>query len=93
VDGSFATPGNEEVSFYTLHLYLNDATSPDTGSGKLKGGATTFHSMNMKREYDVNPKIGRVLIFQHAYLLHSGAEVDDGIKLTLRTDLMFKKAD
>ena len=37
------------------------------------------------------PRVGRVLIFQHRNLLHSGAEVESGLKLTLRTDLMFKK--
>ena len=45
----------------------------------------------MKRSLDVDPKIGRVLIFQHKGLLHSGADVTNGIKMTLRTDLMYKK--
>lgn len=48
-------------------------------------------SMNMLRQFDVEPKIGRVLIFQHRDLLHSGADVTSGTKLTLRTDLMYKK--
>jgi len=86
-DGSFATKGNEEISFYTLHLYLNES-SPDS---RLEGGATTFHSYNMQRSLDVVPKVGRVLIFQHRNLLHSGADVTGGIKVTLRTDLMYKK--
>lgn len=49
--------------------------------------------MDMEREYDVKPKIGRVLLFQHAFLIHSGADVESGTKLTLRTDIMFKKSD
>lgn len=36
-----------------------------TDDNILHGGATTFHSRNMKRRYDVLPKTGRVLIFQH----------------------------
>lgn len=48
-------------------------------------------SMNMQRQFDVEPKTGRVLIFQHRGLLHSGADVTSGIKLTLRTDLMYRK--
>lgn len=42
---------------------------------------------------DVDPKMGRVLIFQHAGLLHSGAEVQEGIKYTMRTDLLYKRVD
>lgn len=58
----------------------------------MKGGATTFHAMDMEREYNVYPKIGRVLLFQHSFLIHSGADVESGTKLTLRTDIMFKKS-
>ncbi|MCJ1464901.1 hypothetical protein MMC07_003516 [Pseudocyphellaria aurata] len=89
VDGTFATPDQKEKSFFTLHLYLN-GSDPDAPEGPLEGGATTFHSYNMQRSYDVNPKVGRVLIFQHRSLLHSGADVLRGIKLTLRTDLMYR---
>ena len=86
MDGTYVTPSGEEMSFYTLHLYLNDSIDD-----KIGGGATSFWSMNEKRKYDVKPKTGRVLIFQHRGLLHDGAEVTSGIKYTLRTDLMFKK--
>ena len=89
-DGAYATPGNEEITFYTLHLYLNES-SPDSPDGPLEGGATTFHSYNLERSLDVVPKAGRVLIFQHKGLIHSGADVTNGIKMTLRTDLLFKK--
>lgn len=57
----------------------------------MKGGATTFHSMDMSRKLDVDPKIGRVLIFQHKNLLHSGDEVLQGTKYTMRSDLMYKR--
>ena len=80
------------MSFYTLHLYLNES-DPSVSNGELKGGSTTFHSGNMKREYKVEPRVGRVLIFQHRFLLHSGEEVMAGTKLTLRTDLMYKKVN
>lgn len=89
MDGTFATPDNLEKSYFTLHLYLNES-DPDAPEGPLEGGATTFHSYDMRRSYDVTPKVGRVLIFQHRNLLHSGAEVLKGIKLTLRTDLMYQ---
>jgi len=87
-DGSYATQSGEEVSFYTLHLYLSDSLS---NGGDVDGGATTFHSNDMTRSFDVVPKMGRVLIFQHAKLVHSGQEVQSGIKYTMRTDLMYRR--
>ncbi|KAF2100852.1 hypothetical protein NA57DRAFT_36513 [Rhizodiscina lignyota] len=89
-DGMYETPDHKERSYFTLHLYLNDITSDP--SAPLKGGATTFHSMDMDRRFDVEPKIGRVLLFQHAYLVHSGDDVLGGVKLTLRTDIMYQKS-
>ena len=47
----------------------------------------------MTKRLDVEPKIGRVLLFQHAFLLHSGDDVRKGTKLTLRTDIMFAKEE
>ena len=60
------------------------------GDSELKGGATVFHSDDMKRQYDVLPKRGRVLVFQHRDLWHSGDDVVRGIKYTMRTDIMYK---
>ncbi|KAF2839233.1 hypothetical protein M501DRAFT_1031351 [Patellaria atrata CBS 101060] len=57
----------------------------------LRGGATTFHAYNFEDGFDINPKAGRVLIFQHAYLMHSGDDVVRGTKYTMRTDIMYKK--
>ena len=88
-DGCFVTPDGKEISYYTIHLYLNGPTA----ANKLQGGATTFHSYDMERSFDVDPKVGRVLIFQHRDILHSGADVTGGIKLTMRTDMMYKKME
>ena len=89
-DGAYETPDRTERSYFTLHLYLNES-DPGGPDGEMKGGATEFHSMNMEREYKVKPKVGRVLIFQHRGLLHSGEEVISGMKYTLRTDIMYRK--
>ncbi|MCJ1390866.1 hypothetical protein MMC18_003727 [Xylographa bjoerkii] len=89
-DGTYETPDMTERSYFTLHLYLNES-DPEGPEGEMKGGATEFHSMNLQRSYKVEPKIGRVLIFQHRGLLHSGAEVLSGTKLTLRTDIMYRR--
>lgn len=43
----------------------------------------------MKSRIDVVPKAGRVLLFQHRFLIHSGDDVVKGTKYTLRTDIMY----
>lgn len=47
----------------------------------------------MQRNIDVDPKVGRVLIFQQKRLLHSGADVTAGTKYTMRSDLMYDIED
>lgn len=89
-DACYTTENGEEKSFITLHLYLNEADK----ESQLEGGATSFHGANWdERHMDVMPKIGRVLLFQHKRLLHSGADVTNGIKFTMRTDVMYTKVD
>ncbi|KAK3072886.1 hypothetical protein LTR53_005989 [Teratosphaeriaceae sp. CCFEE 6253] len=109
-DGSYETPDRKERSYFTLHLYLSDAKPQSdadlatitteqqarAAKSELVGGATTFHSINMQRKYDVLPLMGRILLFQHRDLLHSGDDVLQGVKYTMRTDLMYaleRKAD
>lgn len=84
-DGTYVTPDGLERSYFTFHLYLSNAAEDD-------GGATVFHSMNLDKKKDIKviPKLGRVLLFQHRGLLHSGEEVTGGTKYTMRTDLMYK---
>lgn len=91
-DGTYEPENTKkhERSFYTFHLYLSQ-------DEYLDGGATTFHpaknqwtdTKNEKR-LNVDSKAGRVLIFQHRKLLHSGDTVLAGIKHTMRTDIMFE---
>ena len=87
-DGSYETPDRKERTYFTLHLYLNDA---DDNRAALEGGATTFHSLSgdEAKDFDVLPKTGRILLFQHRDLLHSGADVLKGVKYTMRTDLLY----
>lgn len=66
-----------ETSHVTVQLYLND---------KFKGGTTRF--LCGKRHYDVVPRAGSALIFDHD-LLHEGSKVTGGIKYSVRTDVMF----
>ena len=86
-DGTYRTKEGK-ISFFTLHLYLNERDEDSL----LEGGATTFHAMDWSgRHLDISPKVGRVLLFQPKGLLHSGAVVKRGIKFTMRTDVMYKK--
>ena len=82
-------PARTIRTMFTIHLYLNDSKAEVEGAD-LVGGATTFFSNDEKRRIDVNPKAGRVLIFQHRRLLHSGDDVLAGIKYTMRTDIMYE---
>ncbi|KAH8161980.1 hypothetical protein CIB48_g6257 [Xylaria polymorpha] len=92
-DGAYGetTPEGDMVQTYmTVHLYLNDSQQ-EAGLGvDLIGGATSFLSRNNSRKLDVDPKAGRVLIFQHSTLKHSGDDVIAGLKFTVRTDIMYK---
>jgi hypothetical protein len=86
----YETPDGTGRSYFTLHLYLNDIES-DGKSEPLKGGATTFLSLDYKRRIDVEPKMGRILLFQHRFLIHAGDNVLQGTKLTMRTDIMYER--
>lgn len=109
-DGSYVTPDGTEISFVTIHLYLNDTEGDPSGitadgqdgegiKDTAKGGATRFVSDGTKtkdgkeRFLDVNPKAGSVLVFQHKHMWHEGAEVQRGLKYTVRTDAMYAKVE
>lgn len=86
-DGFYVTPDESEVSFLTVHLYLR-------GSSDLQGGATRFFGEDEPghvNTYDVDPSPGACLIFQHHDLVHSGEDVLQGTKYTMRTDVMYRR--
>ncbi|PGH01283.1 hypothetical protein GX51_05338 [Blastomyces parvus] len=107
VDGCYVTPSGEEVSYFTVHIYLNgspgerrltdlsDLSPEQINSLPLRGGATTFFppfiASDDARTFSVSPKSGAALIFQQDGLAHSGDEVLQGTKYTLRTDMMFRR--
>ncbi|KAI0414346.1 oxidoreductase domain-containing protein [Xylaria grammica] len=92
-DGPYGerTPEGFMVQTYmTVHLYLNDSQQVVGPSTDLVGGATSFLSRDNSRKLDVDPKAGRVLIFQHSRLRHCGDDVKAGTKYTVRTDIMYR---
>ncbi|KIL64789.1 hypothetical protein M378DRAFT_77855 [Amanita muscaria Koide BX008] len=71
----------------TLQIYLNGS---DSAGDKIVGGPTRIWSWDKKRWHDVEPRMGRVLIFQQAMVLHSGEEVKEGVKYAVRSDFMYR---
>lgn len=76
-----------------MHLYLNDSKQTVGDGAELRGGATSFLSRDESRKMDVDPKAGRVLVFQHKNLYHSGDDVIEGVKYTMRTDILYELVD
>lgn len=74
-DGAFVR-NDRERSLLTLIVYLDEA---------CRGGHTNF----LDFEIAVTPRRGMALLFQHL-LLHEGAEVTDGRKYVLRSDVMYR---
>ena len=68
--------GKNEKSLLTIMVYLNE---------DFEGGATWF------MDGSVEPKTGNALIFTQS-LLHAGAEVKEGVKYAIRTDIMYEKS-
>lgn len=95
-DGSYTENGPHGEKFqslFTAHLYLNDSVAAVGDEAELVGGATSFMSSDLSRKVDVDPKAGRLLIFQQLGMYHAGDDVVDGVKYTMRTELMFKKVE
>ncbi|KAJ7594886.1 oxidoreductase domain-containing protein [Mycena floridula] len=89
-DGSYITPDMKQETFYTVQLYL--PSSVDGPSELPVGGTTRFLSYNGRAYSDVEPIPGRVLVFQHDKLLHTGEIVIKGTKCTVRSDILFEDA-
>jgi hypothetical protein len=78
-DGFFCRD-NGEQSQLTFMVYLND---------NFSGGETKFYLDNGMPRLDVKPERGTALVFVHRQL-HEGAELIQGRKYVLRTDVMYR---
>lgn len=81
-DGQLVLPDGR-ISRVTVQIYL--------GEDGVKGGSTRILSKDNSKYFDVFPKTGRVLIFQQRGIWHTGEEVTEGVKYTMRTDLLFRR--
>lgn len=84
MDGQYLRPEGHvhagDRTFVTLQLYLND--------GYAGGETRMWPSGSGRPAVDVAGKTGKILLFEHA-VLHSGKPVTDGMKYTLRTDVLY----
>jgi len=96
LDGAFAR-NESERSLYTFMLYLN---------GGFEGGETNFLQDDQLLQKDGNdgkfqgdakkiiervvPQAGLALIFLHPQM-HEGAQLKNGVKYILRSDIMYKR--
>ena len=83
-DGQLELPDGRK-SHITIQIYLGDE--------EVEGGTTRIYADRRGKEndfVDIEPKKGRVLIFQQRGIFHSGEEVTKGVKYALRSDFMFR---
>jgi len=83
----------EEERVASLWRQEGDSAFNRDINGKLLGGATSFFPRYEQQDVQVRvfPKAGSVLVFQHRDLLHSGDSVFQGVKYTMRTDIMYRE--
>ncbi|KAJ7603569.1 hypothetical protein FB45DRAFT_960171 [Roridomyces roridus] len=80
-----------QKTFYTVQFYLpSDSSGSDDSFLSATGGTTRFLG-DTGIHADVKAIPGRVLVFQHAKLLHTGEEVTKGVKCTVRCDIFYEK--
>ena len=69
-----------DMSRITIQMYLHDVPEEF-------GGATTF--IGKDKDHPCQPKCGSALIFTQN-LVHEGSLVKEGIKYTMRTEVMYR---
>lgn len=60
------------------------------GNLKKRDVRRALPGMPLRDFVDVEPRRGRALIFEQSGIWHSGEEVNEGIKYTIRADLLYK---
>ncbi|KAJ7509433.1 hypothetical protein B0H11DRAFT_1959641 [Mycena galericulata] len=92
VDGHYEDEETGQRTFYTLQFYLpSDSTGSHESFLPAKGGTTRFLGRKGNAYADVQANPGRVLVFQHATLMHTGEEVTEGVKCAVRSDILYEK--
>ncbi|KAJ7151231.1 hypothetical protein C8R46DRAFT_1043384 [Mycena filopes] len=90
-DGEYVDEETGRRTFYTLQFYLpSDASGSHKSFFPAKGGTTRFIGRKGGHA-DVQANPGRILVFQHASLMHTGEEVTEGVKCAVRSDILYEK--
>ncbi|KAF8963007.1 hypothetical protein BDZ97DRAFT_1822573 [Flammula alnicola] len=86
-------PGSKDTDANNANAHSDALVklSDDDPDAPLVGGATRFWTPDKKKYLDVFPRVGRVLVFQQRMLVHSGEEVIQGVKYTMRGDFMYQE--
>jgi len=79
-DGPLYLPDGRQAGA-TIQVYL--------GEDEIEGGATRILGHHDDKYVDIEPKKGRVLIFQQRGVYHSGEDVVKGVKYALRSDFLY----
>jgi predicted 2-oxoglutarate/Fe(II)-dependent dioxygenase YbiX len=89
VDDSVMLPTGQ--TGYTLLVYLNGSCP----GNRLVGGETVFYGSRGQKLHSVSPKGGLVVLHLHGddCWEHEGAEVQQGVKYLLRSDVVFSALD
>ncbi|KAJ7686169.1 hypothetical protein B0H17DRAFT_719561 [Mycena rosella] len=91
-DTEYSDEKTGRQTFYTVQLYLPaDSSGSDESFVPAAGGSTRFWSEVDRTYADVEALPGRLLVFQHEELLHTGEEVTAGVKCALRSDILYEK--
>jgi hypothetical protein len=80
--GDGESSGGGETRFWTSQVGKRQRPVGTEGEGADNNEAAFL---------DVKPKVGRALVFQQRMLWHSGQEVNQGEKFTVRLNLMFER--
>ncbi|KAJ7752480.1 hypothetical protein DFH07DRAFT_1031759, partial [Mycena maculata] len=93
-DGVYIERHTKQRTFYTLQFYLpSDASGSEESFVPAQGGTTRFLAGRSRPDVyaDVEAIPGRILVFQHAELLHTGEEVTGGVKCAVRSDILYER--
>ncbi|CAE6441734.1 unnamed protein product [Rhizoctonia solani] len=89
-DGNYHNPESNHISYYTLQLYLN-TVPPEQGGSTRFWGSPNSNGGDTAPYVDIQPKLGRALIFEQSGLWHTGQDVlEGGEKYTIRAELMYE---
>ncbi|KAF7324066.1 P4Hc domain-containing protein [Mycena kentingensis (nom. inval.)] len=90
-DGFYENEETGQRTFQTVQFYLPSDPSGSPESFEAAGGGSTRFWGRLGDYADVEAIPGRVLVFQHDDLWHTGETVKSGVKCTIRSDILYER--